>query len=65
MDPIQFLRLAEALLHDHAHPAGWRIAVSRAYYAAHHVTKEFVEGAGCASLAVRRRMGTYGIISPM
>jgi hypothetical protein len=46
MDPIQILRLAEAMLRDHAHPAGWRSAVSRAYYAAHHVVKEFVEGAG-------------------
>lgn len=46
MDPIQFLRLAEALLRDHAHPAGWRSAVSRAYYAAHHVLREFIESAG-------------------
>jgi uncharacterized protein (UPF0332 family) len=33
-------------LRDHAHPAGWRSAVSRAFYAAHHVVREFVEGAG-------------------
>src|SRR5262245_2996300 len=46
MDPIQFLRLAEALLRDHAHAAGWRSAVSRAYYAAHHIIKEFVEATG-------------------
>jgi uncharacterized protein (UPF0332 family) len=45
MDPIQFLRLAEALLRDHAHAAGWRTAVSRAYYSAHHIAKAFVEGA--------------------
>jgi len=48
MDPLQFLLLAEAILRDvnYAHPAGWRTAVSRAYYAAHNFIKDFVESAG-------------------
>jgi uncharacterized protein (UPF0332 family) len=46
MDPFQFLLLAEWLLKEQAHPAGCRSAVSRAYYAAHHCLKDFVEAAG-------------------
>lgn len=51
MDPIQFLRLAEWLLNNQPHPAGWRSAMSRAYYAAHHVVKQFVESTGATILA--------------
>ena len=46
MDPYQFLLLAEWMLKEQAHPAGCRSAVSRAYYAAHHCLKDFVEAAG-------------------
>src|ERR1051326_3332051 len=46
MDPVQFLRLAEWLLAEQRHAAGLRSAVSRAYYAAHHHVKDFVESAG-------------------
>jgi uncharacterized protein (UPF0332 family) len=46
VDPLQFLTLAEWLLKDHRHPAGTRSAISRAYYASHHVACQFVESAG-------------------
>ncbi len=35
MDPAQFLNLADALVRQYPIPAGFRSAVSRAYYAAH------------------------------
>jgi len=46
MDPLQFLLLAERLLNSEAHPAGYRSAVSRAYYAAHHCLGVVIESTG-------------------
>src|SRR5580693_6784224 len=46
MSPIQFLLFAEDTLKFRPHPAGFRSAVSRAYYAAFHHIKEFIESAG-------------------
>jgi uncharacterized protein (UPF0332 family) len=46
MDSFQFLLLAERLLQTDSHPAGNRSAISRAYYAAYHRAREFVESAG-------------------
>lgn len=46
MKPREFLDVAEYLLRNCPVPAGCRSAVSRAYYAAHHVCWEFVEAAG-------------------
>src|SRR6516162_8568411 len=46
MDPFQFLLLAEWLLKNARHPAGFRSAVSRAYYAAHHFVRISVESTG-------------------
>ncbi len=46
MRPDQFLTLADALLQQFPIPSGYRSAVSRAYYAAHHHIKEFIESAG-------------------
>lgn len=48
MLPNQFLLLADQLLKTQQHQAGLRTAVSRAYYAAHHHVKAFVESAGVA-----------------
>jgi uncharacterized protein (UPF0332 family) len=48
MDALQFLNMAEWLLNDpnYRHPAGFRTAIGRAYYAAHHFAKGFIEAAG-------------------
>jgi uncharacterized protein (UPF0332 family) len=46
MAPFEFLLLAERLLRNEPHPAGFRSAVSRAYYAAHHCLKDFIESGG-------------------
>src|SRR5438105_1536047 len=46
MRPDQFLNLAADLLRAYPIPAGFRSAVSRAYYAVHHHIKAFVESAG-------------------
>jgi uncharacterized protein (UPF0332 family) len=51
MDPFQFLILAEQLLKTHPFAVGHRSAISRAYYAAHHCIKAFVEDAGVTMLA--------------
>lgn len=42
MDPVQFLNLADALVRQYPIPAGFRSAVSRAYYAAHLTAREFL-----------------------
>ncbi len=55
MDTLQFLALAEWLLKEHRHPAGIRSAISRAYYAAHHVAVQFVESAGVTVLKSNER----------
>lgn len=47
----EFLDVAEYLLRNCPVPAGCRSAVSRAYYAAHHICKEFVESAGVLILS--------------
>ena len=46
MAPFEFLLLAERLLKSEPHPAGFRSAVSRAYYAVHHFLKDFIENTG-------------------
>ncbi|MBX9583325.1 MAG: hypothetical protein K2X87_23735 [Gemmataceae bacterium] len=42
MDPAPFLNLADALVRQYPIPAGFRTAVSRAYYAAHLTAREFL-----------------------
>lgn len=46
MLPTDFLTFADAVLKTLPCPAGFRSVVSRAYYAAHHHIKVFVEGVG-------------------
>jgi uncharacterized protein (UPF0332 family) len=46
MDALQFLLFAEGLLKLPTHQASCQSAISRAYYAAHHRIKEFIESAG-------------------
>ncbi len=45
MDPREFQRLAGTLA-ARRDPAALRSAISRSYYAAHHVVREFVDAAG-------------------
>jgi hypothetical protein len=47
IDPRAFLQLAQKLLANEKNPAGFRSAVSRAYYAAFNVTAEFLKGIDC------------------
>jgi len=46
MRPIDFLVLADELLRSRPIPAGHRTSISRAYYAAHHHIKAFLERVG-------------------
>jgi uncharacterized protein (UPF0332 family) len=46
MRPDEFLVLSEAMLRSFPIPAGHRSAISRAYYAAHHHIKAFIERMG-------------------
>lgn len=61
MDPAQFLVLADALVRQDPIPAGFRSAVSRAYYAAHLTAREFLFRA--AGVVTRDHGVVWGCLS--
>jgi uncharacterized protein (UPF0332 family) len=49
IDPSSFLDIANDMFSDdkYCHEIGYRTCVNRAYYAAHNISKQYLESTGC------------------